>query len=246
MVDLNFPIAFGAGVASFFAPCIVPLLPAYIGYVAGVSAKDLKVSGYKHYFKKILLSSLFYVLGFSIVFIVLGIAAAGLGVFLRRHSEVVQRIGGLIILVFGLEFAGIINIPFLAYEKRLKLPSWANGLGYLRAFLVGVIFATAWAPCVGAVLGSILTLAAVSGTVAKGASYLLVYSLGISIPFILVSLTIASATKYTLFLTRYVGTVSKIAGILLAALGILLLTDTYKYLYSWLFDVAFRLGYQIR
>jgi len=150
------------------------------------------------------------------------------------------------ILVFGLEFAGIINLSFLAHEKRAKLPTWARDLGYIKTFLVGVIFATAWTPCIGPVLGSILTLAAVSGTVAKGAMLLFVYSMGISIPFMLFSLTLASATRYLAFFKRHAGAFSKMAGVLLAVLGILLLTDTYKYLYSWIFDVAFRLGYQIR
>jgi cytochrome c-type biogenesis protein len=233
-------------VVSFFAPCVIPLLPAYVGYVTGVSVEELKSFGYKPYFKKIFLSSLFYILGFSIIFVILGTAAASLGVILRRYDFIIQRLGGIVIMVFGLEFAGIINIPFLAYEKRLKLPSWSQSLGYLRAAFIGVVFATAWTPCVGAVLGSILTLAAVSGTVAKGATLLFVYSLGISIPFLLVSLTLASATKYLSFLTKNIGIVSKVSGILLVILGILLLTDTYKYLNGWLFEVAYRLGYQIR
>jgi len=246
MVSLNIPIAFWAGIVSFFAPCVVPLLPAFVGYVTGVSAKDLQTFGYKPYLRKILLSSLFYILGFSIIFVLLGTAAAGLGVFFRRYDDVIQKIGGFLILIFGLEFAGIINIPFLAYEKRATLPAWAKDLGYIRAFLVGLIFATAWTPCVGAILGSILTLAAVSGTVAKGALLLFVYSLGISIPFMLVSLTLASAAKYIGFLTKHLGLIAKLSGILLAVLGILLLTDTYKYLNGWLFEVAYRLGYQIR
>nr|AQS34460.1 hypothetical protein [uncultured bacterium] len=246
MVDLNFLVAFWAGAISFFAPCVVPLLPAYIGYVTGVSAQELQIFGYKRYLKKILLSSLFYILGFSLIFVILGTAAAGLGVFLRRYDDVVRILGGLIILVFGLEFAGIINIPFLAYEKKLSLPVWAKNISYLRAFIVGVIFASAWTPCVGAVLGSILTLAAVSGTVFKGASLLFVYSLGISIPFMIVSLTLASATKYISFLSKHIGLVSRLAGVLLAILGILLLTDTYKFLNAWLFEVAYSLGYQVR
>ena len=246
MVSLNIPIAFWAGIASFFAPCVVPLLPAYVGYVTGVSVKDLETRGYKPYLKKIFLSSLFYILGFSIIFVLLGTAAAGFGVYLRRYDDIVRTLGGSMILVFGLEFAGIINLSFLAHEKRAKLPTWARDLGYIKTFLVGVIFATAWTPCIGPVLGSILTLAAVSGTVAKGAMLLFVYSMGISIPFMLFSLTLASATRYLAFFKRHAGAFSKMAGVLLAVLGILLLTDTYKYLYSWIFDVAFRLGYQIR
>lgn len=246
MIELNYLVAFSAGLISFFAPCVVPLLPAYIGYVTGVSIKDLEVFGYKPYFKKLLLSSIFYILGFSIVFVLLGTAAATIGMSLRRYDFLIQRIGGLVILLLGLEFAGILNLPFLARQRQFTLPAWVQNLGYLRTFFVGVVFATAWTPCVGAVLGSILTLAAVSKTAVTGASLLFIYSLGISIPFLVVALTLAKAPKYLTFITRYIGPISRIAGLLLALLGILLLTDTYKYLNSWLFEIAFKFGYQIR
>jgi cytochrome c-type biogenesis protein len=243
---INAPIAFGAGLVSFFAPCVVPLLPAYIGYVTGVSVKELKDEGYSPYIKKLLLNSIFYILGFSVVFVLLGTAAASVGVSLRRYDDVIQRLGGLIILVLGLEFAGILNIPFLSRQKTFSLPEWTKNLGYLRAFFVGFIFATAWTPCVGAVLGSILALAAVSGTVIQGATLLFIYSLGISIPFMIVSLTLASAPKYLSVIGKNIGVISRIAGIILAILGLLLLTDTYKFLNAWLFKIAFMLGYEIR
>lgn len=246
MINLNLPVAFGAGVVSFFAPCVVPLLPAYIGYVTGVSLQDLKHQGYAPFRKKLLISSLLYILGFSLVFVLLGSAAASIGTILRRYDFVIQRIGGFIILILGLEFAGILHIPFLSRQAQFKLPTWANRLGYARAFFIGLVFATAWTPCVGAVLGSILALAAVTGTVAKGATLLFVYSLGISLPFMLVSLTLASAPKYLGFVSKHIGTIAKIAGVLLAILGLLLLTNTYKYLNSWLFAIAFKLGYQIK
>ncbi len=246
MFDINFPIAFTAGVVSFFAPCVVPFLPAYIGYVTGVSLKDLQAYGYSRFRKKLLFSSIFYILGFSLVFVALGTVAAGLSMTLRVYDSLIQRIGGFIILVLGLEFAGILNLPFLARERKIKLPNWVERLGYLRAFLVGFIFATAWTPCVGAILGSILVLAAVTGTAIKGASLLFVYSLGISLPFLIVSLTLAAAPKYLSFISKHIGIISKIAGLLLAALGLLLLTNTYRFLYSWLFEIAFRLGYQIK
>lgn len=246
MSILNFLIAFSGGLVSFFAPCVVPLIPAYIGYVTGVSLRDLKVYGYGPYIKKLLLSSIFYILGFSIVFVLLGTAAGSLGVALRRYDFLIQRIGGLVILVMGLEFAGLLNIPFWARQFQFKLPNWTGKFGYARAFFVGLVFATAWTPCVGAVLGSILALAAVSGTAVQGAFLLFVYSLGISLPFMIVSLTLASAPKYLSFISRYIGVISKVAGLLLATLGLLLLTDTYKYLNSWLFEVAFKLGYRVR
>jgi len=176
----------------------------------------------------------------------LGSVAGGLGILLRRNDIWVTRIGGLIILILGLEFAGLLKIPFLAKERRINLPSWSQSLGYFRAFFVGVVFAAAWTPCVGVVLGSILTLAAVSGTATYGASLLFVYSLGISIPFLIVSLTLAQAPKYLSFISRRIGIISKVSGGILALLGLLLLTDTYKYLNAWLFEIAFQFGYQIK
>lgn len=246
MLDLNFSVAFGAGVVSFFAPCVVPLLPAYIGYVTGVSLNELKEKGYAPFRKELLASSVLYILGFSIVFVLMGTAAASIGSALRRYDFLIQRVGGLIILILGLEFAGILHLPFLARERKFQLPAWTEKLGYSRAFFIGIVFATAWTPCVGAVLGSILALAAVSGTALRGATMLFVYSLGISIPFMIVSLTLASAPKYLSFISRHIAVIVRIAGLILAALGILLLTDTYKYLNSWLFEVFFKFGYQIK
>lgn len=246
MIDLNFPIAFGAGLVSFFAPCVVPLLPAYIGYVTGVSVNELKEKGYAPFRKKMFVTSVFYILGFSLVFVLLGTAAASVGATLRRYDYLIQRVGGLVILVLGLEFAGVLHLPFLARQKQFTLPSWTNKLGHARAFFIGLVFATAWTPCVGAVLGSILALAAVSGTIVEGASLLFVYSLGISIPFLVVSLTLASAPKYLSFINKRIGIISRIAGLVLALLGLLLLTNTYRFLNAFLFDLAFKFGYQIR
>ncbi len=246
MFDLNFPVAFGAGLVSFFAPCVIPLLPAYIGYVTGVSTKELKEKGYTPFRKKMVVSSLLYILGFSLVFVLLGTAAASVGIIFRRYDFVIQRVGGLIILILGLEFAGILNIPFLARTKQFSVPSWTKKLGDARAFFIGIVFATAWTPCVGVVLGSILALAAVTGTAIQGASLLFVYSLGISVPFMIVSLTLASAPKYLSFVNKHIGTIARGAGIILAVLGLLLLTNTYRFLNSWLFEVAFRLGYEIK
>lgn len=246
MFDINFPVAFGAGVVSFFAPCVVPLLPAYVGYVTGVSAKDLKASNFGKYRTQLIVSSLFYIIGFSIIFVILGTAAAGLGQSLRQFDNIIRIAGGALILVLGLNFAGFLPIPALAKERKFKVPTWVNKLGYGRAFLVGVVFAVAWTPCVGAVLGSILALAAISGTATTGASLLLVYSLGISIPFMLVSLTLAQAPKYIPAISRYIGPISKIAGLILATLGLLLLTNTYRFVNAWLFEIAFSLGYQIK
>ena len=242
----NFFIAFAAGLVSFFAPCVIPLLPAYVAYVTGVSLTELKIKGYTPYIKKILLTSLFYILGFSLVFTLLGSAAGGIGMTLRHYDSLIQKIGGVIIFVLGLEFAGIINLSFLARERKLNLPSWTASFGYFRSFFIGLTFALAWTPCIGAVLGSILALAIAAETAVGGAKLLFVYSLGISIPFLIASLTLASLPKYLKIFTRRAGLISKIAGIFLAVLGLLLLTDTYKYVNSWIFEIFFKLGYTIR
>lgn len=246
MFDISYQIAFVSGVVSFFAPCFVPLLPAYIGYVTGVSLKDLQTFGFEKYRTKLILSSLFYVIGFSLVFVVLGTAAAGLGQVLRAYEDVVRVVGGVVIIILGLNFAGVLPIPLLSRELRLKLPAWTDHLGYGRAFLVGIVFATAWTPCVGAILGAILSLAAVSQSATTGATLLFVYSLGISIPFMVVALTIAHAPKYIRAFSRYAGPISRVAGLLLAILGLLLLTNTYRFVNAWLFQIAFSLGYEIR
>lgn len=246
MFSISFPVAFVSGLVSFFAPCVVPLLPAYIGYITGVSVKDLQISGFEKYRNKIIISSIFYILGFSLIFVVLGTAAAGVGYILRQFDDLIRVIGGVLIIVLGLEFAGFLNIPFLATEHKFKMPSWTGRLGYGRAFFVGIIFALAWTPCAGAVLGAVLSLAAVSKTAVMGAVLLFVYSLGISVPFMVVSLTLAQAPRYLSFVSRYIGPISKIAGLILTALGLLLLTDTYRFVNGWLFEIAFKLGYQIR
>lgn len=246
MFDLSFLTAFLAGLVSFFAPCVIPLLPAYIGYVTGVSASDLQRQGLARYRTKILLSSLFYILGFSLIFVILGTTAAGIGQVLRRYDDLIRIGGGLMILFFGLNFAGFLPIQFLAKERRFELPLWVSNLGYMRSFLVGVVFAFAWTPCVGAILGSILALAAVSQTATTGALLLLIYSLGISLPFLLVSFTLAQAPMYLKKITRHIETVAKIAGILLVIIGILLITDTYKYVNGWLFEIAYSFGYTVQ
>lgn len=244
--SISIPIAFVGGVVSFFAPCIVPLIPVYMSYVLGVSTKELNDKGYGSYVQKLILSSTLYILGFSLIFVILGSSAAGIGIILRRWDFLIQKLGGFLILIFGLEFAGIINIPFLARQFQIKTPNWIQNLGESKAFFLGMIFATTWTPCVGAILGSILALAAVSGTVGKGALLLFTYSLGISLPFIIVTMSLAYAPKYLKFISRHINLISKISGLALAAIGGLLITDTYKYLNAWIFEIAFKLGYQIR
>ena len=250
-MEVNFVVAFFSGIVSFFAPCVVPLLPAYVGYVTGVSIKDLKEKGASHYRKQMLFSSILYIFGFSLVFVLLGTTAASFGTVLRSYNDWIQIIGGLFIMFFALSFMGVLTVSFFETEHKMKLPAWVDNLGYFRAFFVGMVFATAWTPCVGAVLGAILTLAATSTNAAMGASLLFVYSLGISIPFLIISLSIAQAPALLRGITRYLPVVQKVAGAVLFIIGFLLFNNnlkqispllTYNQLNGFLFSIAGRFG----
>jgi len=256
MNELNYLVAFSSGIVSFFAPCVVPLLPAYVGYVTGVSLRELQAEGgADKYRSQIILSSIMFMLGFAVIFVILGSTAAGLASLIRMNDIIIQRLGGIIVMVFALSFMDVLPFGKFAQGLQFQMPAWANKLGYGRAFIVGLVFATAWTPCVGAVLGAILTLAAASGTATTGAIMLFIYSLGISIPFFVISLTIAHVPAFLKAITKYLATFSKVAGVLLFIVGFLLFNNTlgwihpiltYNHLNSWLFEVAFSLGFEIR
>lgn len=228
MISLSVVTAFIAGLGSFFAPCVVPLIPVYVGYVLGLSSTKSK--------KALLYAVLLYILGFSLVFTLLGAAAGGLGSILREHTRIIQIIGGIAMIIFGLEFLGILRISLMAPEKGPKIPHWANNIGVTRSFVVGVLFALTWTPCVGAALGAILSLAATSRTAVEGAGLLFIYSLGISLPFVIVAWTLSSAPKYIRLHKKFFVLISKTAGVILVIFGLLLLSDTYKYLNMWVLN----------
>ena len=256
MQDVSVLVALFSGVVSFFAPCIIPLLPAYISYVTGVSLGELKSeNGVEKYKKEIISSSVWYILGFSLLFVIMGTTAASLGSIFRQNRDGVELLGGILIMIFSLHFMGLIRISILSSGFNFSLPKWVSHLGKARAFIMGMIFAVAWTPCVGAVLGAILTLAATSQTAITGALLLLFYSLGISIPFLLVSVLILKTPGLLKVIQRYMVGVTKISGILLFMIGFLLFNNsvelfgeylTYDGLNAWLFRLARGFGYRIK
>lgn len=242
MFEVSFYLAFGAGILSFFAPCVFPLLPAYISYMTGVSYEELYKDN-ENYRVKVLLSVLSFVVGFSTVFVLMGAGAGGIGIALRSQFSNLSRFAGVLIILAGLSFGGFINIGMLQREIKLNLPKRLKKASYLRTLLIGVAFGLSWTPCIGAVLGSILTLAAATETAYKGALLLATYSLGISIPFILIAFAIASLPRFVRNINKYLPTVTKVSAIILIIIGILLVTDTYKYVNSYIFDLALNNGY---
>lgn len=216
---------FGAGVASFLAPCLVPLLPAYLGLIAGeaVEARDPA---------RAVPATLLFVLGFAVVFSGLGAAAGLFGSALTDVQDGVQRVGGVVVAIFGLALLGVIRGP-LARERRL-FTSVSRITGPLRPVVVGVAFGAAWSPCVGPLLGAALTVAANSGDAGRGAILLFAYALGIGVPFVVASLGLASSPRLAERLRRIGPRVERLAGGLLVVLGVLLATGAYAHLTSYL------------
>jgi cytochrome c-type biogenesis protein len=212
-------VLFGAGVASFLAPCVVPLLPAYLGIVAGEAERSVRATAV-------------FVLGFAVVFAALGAAAGLVGGSLDGVQSWLQRVGGVLVLVMGLALLGILRGP-LATEHRL-LQAVPRVAGPLRPFVVGVVFGAAWTPCVGPLLGAALTIAAATGQALRGALLLVAYAFGIGVPFMLASLGLASSAAARKRLQRVGPVIQRVGGALLVVLGVLLVSGAYDRLTSYL------------
>lgn len=224
--------AFIAGVFTFLAPCTLPLVPAFLGVIAGVGQEDLnnpeKLKGLRW---KIFSNAVFYVLGFSLVFILFGVAFSFLGkiLFIRIW---LQRIGGALVVLFGLFLLGALKISWLSREKQIQAPKLFKSASKTNSFGIGALFALGWSPCVGPLLGSILFLASGSGTVLQGTLLLVVFSLGLAIPFLITALLVGKA--FTAFgrWSRFLKTVNAVAGIFLIALGLLLVSDQFTPIFN--------------
>lgn len=229
MTEINFLVAFIAGLASFLAPCVIPLVPAFIGYISGVSVSDLtNPDGSSRYNSKVLVNSLFYIAGFSLVFILLGLSATAISKTLALNRSLFLQIGGSLIILFGLYSLGAFNfLRFTLKEFQFQLPESLRTIRFLGPFLLGTTFALAWTPCVGPILGAILTLAATTQNLAESGLLLFVYSLGISLPFLLIALTLGSSYKLLLNFGSKLNIITWIGGFLLIIIGILMVTQNY-------------------
>jgi cytochrome c-type biogenesis protein len=219
--------AFGAGLLSFFSPCVLPLIPAYICFITGASIEELSVPKGKNFgrVKSILPESLLFILGFSMVFVILGASATFLGSFLFAKQRIIKIIGGLIIIFFGLHISGLFNIKFLQYEKKLHFRS--KPVTKFGSFLVGMVFAFGWTPCVGPILGGILMLAATKDSLFKGILLLSFYSLGLALPFFLLSVGLGYMLSLFSRVKRYFKFISVVSGILLIVIGIGIMASSF-------------------
>jgi len=226
-VTPSFTIAFVAGLLSFLSPCVLPLIPSYVGFLTGLTLEELEVRR-----GTALVHAGWFVAGFSLVFVALGATASALGAVLLHSQVWMGRIGGVIVLLFGLYLLGVLRPAFLLRERRVQLAH--KPVGYLGSAVVGITFGAAWTPCIGPVLGAILTLAAAGSSIGQGTALLAVYSLGLAIPFLVTALALDWFLVWFQRFRPYIVWVDRIAGALLLLLGVLLVTDRFTLLSSWL------------
>ena len=218
--QLSIPIAFLAGIASFLSPCVLPLVPGYISMLSGASIEELKSEASGELMRRILRNSLAFVVGFSLVFMILGASATWVGRFLMTERTIFNIVAGVIVIIFGLHLTGLVKIPLLYREARLDTGAPRRSLG--GAFLLGFAFAFGWTPCIGPILAAILAIAAQRETVYQGMFLLLIYSAGLAIPFLITSVGLSSFLKFYKGFRRHLQAVEVASGVLLIVLGALM------------------------
>jgi cytochrome c-type biogenesis protein len=220
-------VALLGGLLSFLSPCVLPLVPSYVSFITGMSLDDVERSR-----RTALVHSLLFVAGFSLIFLALGATATALGQMLRGFEVWLARIGGAMIIVFGLFLLGVIRIDALGREGRVHLSD--KPLGYLGTLFVGVAFGAGWTPCIGPVLARILTFAANEASVQRGMLLLGAYSLGLAIPFVLAAVALGRFFVVFGWIRRHLGLMNRIAGVMLIFVGVLMITNRFTLLASWL------------
>jgi cytochrome c-type biogenesis protein len=234
MSSINLPLpiaAFVAGLVSFLSPCVLPLVPGYVSLISGASVEELQ-SQDRRLLSTVVFHSLMFILGFTVVFVTLGAAASEIGQLATAYRRQLSWVAGAVIIVFGLHLTGILKIKALYMDKRLH--SVGSGKSPVGAFLVGFAFAFGWTPCIGPILGTILTLAGNSKSLPKGILLLWIYSLGLAVPFLLTSLGIGRFLSFYGWFRRHLRKVEMASGVLLILLGVLILTQQFTVLSSYL------------
>jgi len=233
--NISVVLALVAGVLSFLSPCVLPLAPAYIGYLSGtvsVTPEGMVVSDRR----ATVFHALSFIFGFSVVFVVLGASVGLVGYLLYDYLPVIQKAGGILLVVFGLHYMGVFTIPLLYREKRIEYAG-DRRLGYFSSLLVGVFFGAGWTPCIGLTLSGILLLAGNAATVGQGALLLAVYSAGLGIPFLLIGLALERMTGWIGRLNRRKNVVSIVSGLFLILMGIIVYTNAIGLLNAWFYRV---------
>lgn len=225
-------VALLAGVVSFLSPCVLPIVPPYLAYMSGVSLNEMSGAGAAR--RRATVAALFFVMGLSTVFLILGFTASAFGAFFLQNQILFARLSGIVIIVFGLHFLGVFRIPFLDREARMDAGD--KGGSSFGAYVLGLAFAFGWTPCIGPQLGAILSLAASEASVARGTLLLGVYAAGLGIPFLLAAMFITRAMGVMNRLKRHMKTIERVMGGLLLVVGLAILTGAFTTFSWWLLE----------
>jgi len=226
MEKIKIATAFAAGVASFASPCVLPLLPAYISLISGVSAEELMAGNTSFSQRRVTLCSVFFVAGFAVTFSLMGAASSTIGRLLYDNSTLISKVSGILLMLFGLHLTGAFNIKLLNYEKRLSMSRFQPGI--LGAFFMGIAFAVGWSPCIGPVLAGILLMAGTAGTATQGVLLLFAYSMGLGLPFLAAGILTGRFFKAMSSYRRFLNYTEIAAGIILILAGISLFSGDFK------------------
>jgi cytochrome c-type biogenesis protein len=224
-------VAFSAGLFSFLSPCVLPLFPSYVSFITGMSVSDLTADLTGAARRRVMLHALAFVLGFSLVFVGLGASFSAAGQFLLDYRDLIRRVGGALIVVFGLYIAGVLRVGMFGRTAQLQIRE--KPAGYLGSLAVGITFAIGWTPCVGPILGAILSLAGTAETVQRGIGLLIAYSAGLGVPFLLSAIALGSFLRFFKRYRPFIPVMERAAGVLLVAVGVLVFTNYYVVLNSW-------------
>ena len=220
-------IAFSAGLLSFLSPCVLPLIPSYVTFITGLSLEDVTKAR-----RTALVHSLLFILGFTLIFMALGAGATVLGQLMLRNRFIISRVGGVLVIVFGLYLLGVLNITAFMRERRVHLHD--KPMGYLGTVLVGIAFGAGWSPCLGPILGAILTYTASSADLPRGMLLLFAYSMGLAVPFLAAALAVNRFLSLFQKLKTQMAWVQRIAGVMLIIIGLLMVTNYLAILSTWM------------
>ena len=231
--------AFVAGLLSFLSPCVLPLIPSYITYITGISFADLQAEHPSHIIRqKTILHSICFICGFTTVFVLLGASATFIGSFLSENAIVIRKVGGALLVILGIHVTGLMPLRFLLGEKRISIKH--KPAGYAGSFMVGIAFAAGWTPCIGPILAAILAVAATEERVYQGILLLLVYSLGLGVPFLLSAIAMHQFLSVFNRFKKYIRIFEIITGLFLVVIGVLIYTNWFSrlsgymnFLYTW-------------
>ncbi len=232
--DISYPAAAFAGLLSFLSPCVLPLVPPYLTFIAGTTVEEIAAAGAKRARRDVALAAILFVLGFSTVFVALGATASVFGQFIRQYITILSAAAGIVIIAMGLHFLGVWRIAFLYREARVNVE---KPIGLWGAYVMGLAFAFGWTPCIGPILAAILALAGTEDTVARGALLLGVYSAGLGVPFLLAAFAIEPFMGFLQKFKKNFGIVEKVVGVLLVLTGIAFLTGWLQSFSFWLIEM---------